>query len=663
MRLSRLVRGVLGANVAILVLPLVVARVGVAEGVISGVFHRWLVPVALFVAAACTLLRAAVRGGERLPWVVFGVALVSYGCGQIYYTFFLPEAAAAPVPSVADVLWLALYPAAFVGLVLLVRARLSERRVTLWLDGVVVAFGVTALAAALFLQIIERSLDGASTAAAITTLAYPTGDVILAAFTLFVFALTAWRPGRAWLMLGAGLLILAATDSAYAVAVATGSATLPDELFAGWGLGMTLLAGAAWRPARRRTSLGDERPSAAVAMVFAALSLVLLVYAGFAYVDGVAVALAAATLAVSMVRGFLLFRQAIRLAASHELAVTDPLTGLANRRKLMADLDDLSGDSLVAIFDLDGFKTYNDRFGHFEGDLLLRRVSSRFALATAGQARAYRLGGDEFCLITGDNGALDLAAQALAERGRGFSITASYGFARFPHEAATPSAALRLADIRLYERKSQGSAHLRALTATPFPDGDPYRWRRNNDVAALAAAVGRRLGLNGDRAADLVKAAELYDIGKIAIGDSILTKAGPLTEDEWLIIRGHTLVAERMVLSSTPDLANVAAILRSTREHYDGSGYPDGLAATSIPLASRIVAACSAYAAMTSARPYRATMTREQALGELQREAGSQFDARVAEALALELAARLERNQPAVEHEAREQLAEAGRRT
>ena len=132
---------------------------------------------------------------------------------------------------------------------------------------------------------------------------------------------------------------------------------------------------------------------------------------------------------------------------------------------------------------------------------------------------------------------------------------------------------------------------------------------------------------------ELARASELHDIGKVAIPDAILNKPGPLTEDEWAFMRRHTLIGER-ILSAAPALRPVASIVRSSHERWDGSGYPDGLAGKETPLGARIIAVCDAYHAMVSERPYRPAMSAGEALAEIRRCSGSQFDPRVVDVLA-----------------------------
>jgi HD-GYP domain-containing protein (c-di-GMP phosphodiesterase class II) len=151
-----------------------------------------------------------------------------------------------------------------------------------------------------------------------------------------------------------------------------------------------------------------------------------------------------------------------------------------------------------------------------------------------------------------------------------------------------------------------------------------------DEVTGLAEAVADRLGLSDEERAPLVQAAALHDIGKAAIPDSILDKTGPLDAEEWEFMRRHTLIGER-IMSAAPALIPASKLVRSSHERYDGEGYPDGLAGDAIPLGARIIAVCDAYDAMVSDRPYRSSLGSAQALAELRRCAGKQFDPEIVE--------------------------------
>jgi diguanylate cyclase (GGDEF)-like protein len=329
-------------------------------------------------------------------------------------------------------------------------------------------------------------------------------------------------------------------------------------------------------------------------------------------------------------------------AARRELegqATTDGLTGLGNRRKLLADLErrvrhaHAGEPAVLTLFDLNGFKNYNDTFGHQAGDALLMRLGAALAEAVKPfGGHAYRPGGDEFCVIAdaAQQDAMEQAAStALSESGDGFAVSAAFGSAVMPRDARDGTEAMRTADEAMYAQKHSGRATagrqssdvlVRAL-AERHPDlGD-----HQDGVAELAAEVGRRAGIEGEDLDQLCHAAALHDVGKVAIPDAIINKPAALDEEEWAFMRRHTIIGER-IIAAAPALGAAAKLVRSSHEAFDGSGYPDRLAGTDIPLGARIIALCDAFDAMISDRPYSRPKTTDAALAELQRCAGSQFD-------------------------------------
>ncbi|HEU4702548.1 MAG TPA: HD domain-containing phosphohydrolase [Conexibacter sp.] len=336
-----------------------------------------------------------------------------------------------------------------------------------------------------------------------------------------------------------------------------------------------------------------------------------------------------------------------RRLAAEELtrqALHDPLTGLGNRRSLLADLQQGIATAssarplLLALFDLDGFKTYNDTFGHPAGDALLIRLARRLGDELGDAATAYRVGGDEFCVLStaADPHALpELAAQALAEQGEGFTVTASHGSVLLPVEATTATEALREADRRMYARKNSDSRSSAGRQSADvllriLSERDPSLGVHLDEVTALCNAVAERLDMPEADRSPLLQAASLHDVGKAAIPDDILNKPGPLNDEEWAFMRRHTLIGER-ILSAAPALSRAAKLVRWSHERFDGKGYPDELAGTAIPLASRIIAVCDAYDAMVSERPYKQSTPPAVAREELRRCAGRQFDPEVVE--------------------------------
>jgi HD-GYP domain-containing protein (c-di-GMP phosphodiesterase class II) len=258
------------------------------------------------------------------------------------------------------------------------------------------------------------------------------------------------------------------------------------------------------------------------------------------------------------------------------------------------------------------------------------------------------MGGDEFCVLAGATPAealelIDAAAGALRDEGDGFSIGASRGTALLPTDTTDPHAALRIADTRMYARKNAGrtSAGQQSVDVllSVLSERDPELSGHVDGVTALCVEVGRELGLDESELPALRAAGALHDIGKVSIPDAILSKPGPLDEEEWEFVKRHTLIGER-ILRAAPALAPVGPLVRSSHERFDGSGYPDGLRGEEIPLSSRIVAVCDAFDAMTSQRPYRTAMSAEGALEELHACAGTQFDPMVVAAFARALAAR-----------------------
>jgi diguanylate cyclase (GGDEF)-like protein len=369
------------------------------------------------------------------------------------------------------------------------------------------------------------------------------------------------------------------------------------------------------------------------------LALGLLVYDHYSRLNEVALWLATAAVAAAVVRFALTFRENLRtLGASEIEAATDALTSLGNRRALISDLERIAAEAtrerpvLLALFDLDGFKAYNDSFGHPAGDALLQRLGRNLAATLDGEGSAYRMGGDEFCVISAapdPDALLARAIAALSESGERFEIRTSCGSATLTGDDEDPMDALRLADQRMYANKRAGrrstdeTVHQVLLRVAAEHDGELSD--HVNDVAAMVGALGREFGLEPDELVEVRRAAALHDIGKVAIPDAILHAPRALDDDEWEYMRRHTIIGER-IISAAPELRSVGRIVRSSHERFDGCGYPDGLAGDEIPLASRIVAVCDAYDAMITDRAYRRGRPPHEALAELERCAGGQFD-------------------------------------
>ena len=602
----------------------------------------------LLAVAGCCLRLVFVKA-DRGPWALITCGVASWTTADLIFTF--PYNNEPPYPSVADVFYLAFYPFCYVGLLLLVRRHLADFNRSLWLDGLTAALGAAALGAAVLIEIVLETTSG-SRSVVITNLAYPIGDVLLLSIVIGAFAVSGWRPGRAWLFIGLGFLCQVVADAAFLFQSATETYVPGAPFDVLWPLGMLLLSWAAWQLPASGLQRREARTWLATPAIAALAAIAILVYDHFNRLNPLALALAVATLVVVLVRLRMTFRENEQILGQiRRQAVTDALTGLGNRRSLVDDLDRAlaTGDDepprQLVIYDLNGFKRYNDTFGHPAGDALLQRLGRKLADVMTSRGSAYRLGGDEFCVLSNappePGELLDLTVAALSEEGEGFMVTTSFGSVLIPEEAAEPAEALRVADQRLYAQKhsselARNRPHEVLLQA--LSERQPGLLTHSRSVALLSLEVGDLLALPEDERSMLRIAAELHDVGKLAIPDAILLKPEPLTEEEREFIRGHTVVGQRIV-AATPALQSVGRIVRASHEHWDGRGYPDGLRGDRIPLAARIIAVCDAFTAMTSERPYGAKMTAQEALAELERCAGTQFDPGVVATFAKVLAA------------------------
>jgi diguanylate cyclase (GGDEF)-like protein len=621
-------------------------------------FGIWIYDALMLGAAVSCLVRAAIVRRERLAWALLGAGLMAWTAGEIYYAVAFSGSGSVPIPSLADAGYLAFYPLSYLALIVLLRDRIGSFPATRWLDGLIVGSAVAALAAALALgPIVDASNDG-STVAVATNLAYPIADLTLLTIVVTAASFTGWRPGLSWLTLGGGLIALGVSDGLYLLQSAQGTYVEGGILDAAWPLGALLLAAAAWLPPGPRQQVAQTR-GLRVAFVPATAALIAIGVQSaerYTVIPSIAAGLSLLTLLAVVVRLAISFRDTqANLETSVREALTDPLTGLPNRRALMENLELAASRPpaagslrLLVMFDLDGFKAYNDSFGHPAGDALLTRLGHRLAAFAAPHGTAYRLGGDEFCLLAGCtaaavDGLVAGATAALSERGDGFVVTASQGSVLLPSEASSRETALQLADRRMYANKSRERASAgsqsRDVLLTALRERRPDLHAHLVDVAALARLLAEELGVTAEQRDEILRAAELHDVGKMAIPDAILNKPGPLDPQELEFMRKHTLIGER-IIASAPALVPVARIVRSSHERWDGNGYPDELEGEQIPLGSRVVAVCDAYQAMISERPYSVAMLPARALDELARGAGTQFDPEVVSAFERVLAAR-----------------------
>jgi diguanylate cyclase (GGDEF)-like protein/putative nucleotidyltransferase with HDIG domain len=344
------------------------------------------------------------------------------------------------------------------------------------------------------------------------------------------------------------------------------------------------------------------------------------------------------------------------------LSETDALTGLLNHRMInerlaleVARAQRYGSRFGVMIIDLDNFKLLNDTHGHPTGDEALRRFA-RLLLDRTREADAVgRHGGDEFMIVMPECGPAELAGAAEklqsalattafeAPDGSVVPLKMSLGIACYPEDGHDINTLIALADANLYLSKSRGGgtitgAQIDDLTAedatvfgmlgslvTIVDNKDRYTRHHSEEVTELALSLGEKLGLSDESQRVLRVAGLLHDIGKIGVPDRILRKPGRITEEEFEVIKQHTLLGDA-IIAAIPDLAEIRAAVVAHHERYDGNGYPSHLCGEAIPLLGRILAVADAYSAMMTDRPYRKALGEERAIAELTAGKGTQFD-------------------------------------
>ena len=519
------------------------------DGALHGFANSRLYYAILIAAAIACLWRAVAVSRDRLAWILIGLGVACWAGGDLHWTLVYSDDAKAPYPSLTDALYLLYYPLVAAGVLALAVAGARRLRGTVLLDGAIAGIGAAAIGAALLGPAIA-GYSRRDPIAALVDAAYPVGDMVILGGVAAAAVVLGWR--RDFALLALGLLAMTAADIAYLYAAATTGYVEGGITDSGWVVAAALTALAAWQPRGRPRELASDARAIALPGLFAVAAIALLVADHFDRLPEVAVWLAAATLGLAVARLVLAFAEnAGLLAAARDEATTDALTGIGNRRALVDDLERAAaaagrgrGEYVLAIFDLDGFKGYNDTFGH----------ARRRPAPAAARRRARRGDGDPGARLPARRrrvlrprpAAGGGEARADRRRGRGGAARGRRGL----HDHL-------LAGAMRGSRRRRGRRPMRcgSPTGACTPTRAPRRARSSRRPASCCSAScasrspssastsrGSASSPAGSPAAasstvedvDVIgRAAELHDIGKMAIPDEILSKSGPLTDDEW----------------------------------------------------------------------------------------------------------------------------------
>ena len=438
----------------------------------------WGVDTFEFLAAALCVGASIRRGRIAVAPLALGIALAAWATGDTILTIESLGGATPPSPSIADAFYLSFFPLSYVAVVLFIRGETRRLSSPNWLDGAVAGLGAAAVLAAFAFSAIESTARESGLAVAVN-LAYPVGDVLL---LLLVFGGSAVMSGRRkgpWMLLAAGFTVNIFGDTANLLHHSIGSTHLGGFIDSvAWPTSSLILSLAMWTRPGLADPLAPRKPPGFVLPGLAAgAGLAVLLLSSFDPIDRVATGLATATLVLVMIRTWLSVRELrAQTRRRHRQAVTDHLTGLANRRRLFVALEALFAEPLedrpscaFLFIDLNGFKSVNDSFGHSVGDDVLGRVGRRLQDALRPGDLLARVGGDEFAALVIDAGsekAVEIAGRLSASLVEPFAletvraeIGASIGIAIAPEDADDPDGLMACADAAMYRAK---------LNNTPF---------------------------------------------------------------------------------------------------------------------------------------------------------------------------------------------------
>ncbi len=475
-------------------------------------------------AAVLCVLRTPKSSPDRMAWRIVAVGLASFGLANTYYQWFVQFLDPIPIPSLCDALWFAFYPLVYAALVLLMRARVDRLPLSLGLDGLVVGLGAATMGAAVVVPELVAHLGGSVAQTAVNVI-YPVADLLLLALVVFAMSSFRWRPSPALWWLAAGLVVFGFVDSTYVVQAARGTYQPGGLLDAAWVVAVTLVAVApGWDQRLRITRVPPTWAPLAAPLFAAAAAISVLMAARYTPITAVASFLAGATLLAALGRLAVAFFEARHATEHAQLARTDDLTTLLNRRGFHDQAASIlagtsatgNGQSTCALLllDLDHFKDVNDSLGHSAGDQLLRRVAARLTVPLRGEDILGRLGGDEFGILlphADREQGLQTAAALIAVLdetveldGLQVQTDASIGIAISPEHGRDMGTLLRYADIAMYQAKrgqtgyllysdeAGGPCHHSGGNGTAVPSAPGHRaWRFGRVLPAQAVLAQR----------------------------------------------------------------------------------------------------------------------------------------------------------------------------
>ncbi len=328
----------------------------------------------------------------------------------------------------------------------------------------------------------------------------------------------------------------------------------------------------------------------------------------------------------------------------------DVLTGLHNRRwleeqKHLIDVEENLPISIIA-GDINGLKLINDTLGHDYGDSLIKEVADILKTCSGEFDFSARTGGDEFIMILPNTDSVE-AEKKVAQvqkyckkknsgsREQDYYFSVSLGYATKSDNRESIDEIIKIAENYMYNRKllenkSVHNAIIKSIQATMYERSNETK-EHSERLAFFANKIGKFLKLSNNHLDELELLAMLHDIGKIGVDDNVLKKPGKLNETEWIQMKRHPEIGYRIAISS-PELSPIADFILSHHERWDGNGYPRGLKENDIPLPARIISVVDAFDAMTNDRPYSKSISGKEALDEIKKNSGTQFDPEIVDA-------------------------------